>query len=68
VGVFPNRDLNVEPLENQDGEMVNLSRSYVYSFLSFITVFTDLGIVFGWNTKSRRKDVESTRTCRFWAL
>jgi len=68
VGVFPNRDLNAETLENQDGGMANLSRSYLYSFLSFITVFTDLGIVFGWNKKSRHKDFESTRSCRFWAL
>jgi hypothetical protein len=68
VGVSPNRDLKVEPLENQEGEMVNLSRSYVNSFLSFITVFTDLGIVFESDTKSRHKDVESTRSSSFWAL
>jgi hypothetical protein len=46
VGVLPNRDLKVKPLENQEGEMVNLSTSYVNSFLSFIAVFTDLGILF----------------------
>jgi hypothetical protein len=46
MGVLPSRDLKEEPLENQEGEMVNLSRSYVNSFPSFIAVFTDLGILF----------------------